>query len=90
MKSEILNKAIDKWGTKSQIAMVQEEATELALAVHKYLNRSETDKVKLRNDLIDELADMKIMLAQAEIIMGKKDIENRVSFKMQRLANRLK
>jgi NTP pyrophosphatase (non-canonical NTP hydrolase) len=90
MKSEILHKAIDKLGTKNQIAMIQEEATELALAVHKYLNRSETDKVKLRNDLIDELADMKIMLAQAEIIMGKKDIENRVSFKMQRLANRLK
>jgi len=33
----IYQKAIDKWGERSQLEMAQEEATELALAVRRFI-----------------------------------------------------
>lgn len=84
----ILNEAIEKWGHASQIEMIKEEAIELALSLQKY-NRASVDRVKGMDDIYDELADMKIMMAQAEILFDPDRINKRVEFKMDRLSKRL-
>jgi len=82
--TNILQKAIDKWGEVSQIEMIEEEAIELALALQKY-KRTNTDPIKGMENIYDELADMKIMLAQAELLFDP-DKNSRVEFKMNRLS----
>jgi len=84
MEHRILQDAINKWGEDAQIAMIQEEAIELSLALHKFRTRGGSIE-----DVIDELADMKIMLAQAEIMLPKDAVNNRVAYKMKRLKGRL-
>jgi hypothetical protein len=80
--------AIDKWGGKSQVEMIQEEAMELSLALQ-HMRRKSKDPDKMMANVLDELADMRIMLAQADILFDQRVIRERVKFKMNRLAERL-
>ena len=68
--------------------MIQEEAQELALALQQSRRKSK-DKALMRAKVIDELADMHIMLAQADIIFDPHAITERINFKMDRLVERL-
>lgn len=84
----ILKRAIDVWGFNAQCEMIIEECMELALAMQK-LKRKRGDKdIKLSN-VIDEIADVKIMLRQAERMFPIDMINERVVFKMNRLEERL-
>ena len=85
---DILKKAIETYGEKQQIDMIQEEAIELALAIQKLKRESFKDRETI--NVIDEIADVKIMLAQAEQIFDAKLINYRVAYKMNRLKKRLK
>lgn len=84
MNKELLQKAIEKWGIETQINKIQEEALELALVLNQR-NCPTKDKSIMEDNLYDELADMKIMMAQAEIIFGSKRINERVNFKLDKL-----
>jgi hypothetical protein len=84
---ELLKKAIELWGEKAQREMVIEEALELGLALMK-LRRS-GDPEKRMADVIDEVADMKIMVAQAELLFDLEAINTRVEFKMNRLKKKI-
>lgn len=84
MDDFILMKIIDKFGVSAQIDKIQEEALELALVLNQ--RRCPTkDMDEMDANLYDELADMKIMLAQAEIIFDKKRIDERVKFKLEKV-----
>lgn len=87
----ILREAINKWGQDSQLEMLEEESIELALALQK-LKRvgGRALNTKRIDDVYDELADMTIMLAQANFIFDPDRIEERIKFKMDRLKKRLK
>ena len=89
---DILLTAIKKWGIESQCNMVIEECLELAMALQK-LKRVKGDKDQKLFNVIDEIADVKIVHRQAEIIFeqiaGKGRIEERVDFKMNRLKERI-
>jgi len=85
---EILDKATAKWGVDSQIEMMKEESIELALALQK-LNRLRGDMAVKISAVIDELADVKIMLTQMERIFDQDKINARVDFKMNRLEKRI-
>lgn len=88
---EIFQKAIDKWGEESQIEMIIEECSELILALQKY-KRNKNDgfsKERILHDVCDEIADVSIMIKQANIIFNEELIEKRIEFKMQRLEGRL-
>lgn len=85
----ILQLAIDTWGVPAQCDMVQEECMELAMALHK-LKRVRGDADKKIENVIDEIADVKIMILQAERIFGKEKVNERVKFKMKRVQQRLK
>ncbi len=84
----ILDEAIEKYGFEKQVDMIQEECIELALAIQKlrrkgYLSSIETEQV------IDKIAGIKIMIRQAEKLFNSDKINARVSFKIERLKERL-
>lgn len=87
MDKEILQKAIDKWGRDTQINKIQEEALELALVLNQR-NCPTKDIDLMESNLYDELADMKIMMAQAEILFDAGRIDERVQFKLERLQSK--
>lgn len=84
---ELLKRAIEKNGHRKQMEMVEEESGELASAMHKYLTRGKTSE--LATNVIDEIADMNIMIAQANILFNPKLIQERIDYKLGRLKNRL-
>lgn len=84
----ILNQAIALWGFDAQCEMILEESLELALALQR-MKRIRGDKQAKFDNLIDEIADNKIMLRQAELIFPADLINARVDFKMDRLQKRI-
>lgn len=86
LDNNILNRAIDTYGHKNQIEKVLEELAELMVEVCK-INHGRTSKDKV----IEEIADVEIMLAQLKIIFNISPIElsNMIGFKLKRLENRL-
>ncbi|AQW91315.1 hypothetical protein CMU89_16970 [Elizabethkingia anophelis] len=57
----LYEKALEKWGHKSQLEMLQEESTELALATRKYIRNPNEETLTA---LASEVADVKIMIEQ--------------------------
>ncbi|WP_313515592.1 hypothetical protein [Sphingobacterium sp.] len=65
MSIQILTRAIEKWGIPAQIEMLQEEATELALAARKELRKNNEESFE---NLAEEIADVSILIDQMNII----------------------
>lgn len=80
----VLISAIAKWGRNVQVDKIQEEALELALVINqlKCPTKSSSEMIE---KLYDEIADVKIMIAQAEILFDSDKIDERVAYKMKRL-----
>ena len=88
--AKIYKDAIKVWGEQSQIEMIKEECLELALALQK-MNRvggRELD-VERYEKVIDEIADVEIMIEQARILFSGELIDKRKEYKLKRLAERL-
>lgn len=87
----ILGKAIDTYGTESQIDMAIEEMSELTKALLKYRRalKGNTDisVSKAHSDILEEIADVEIMLDQMKIIYGEPICERKN--KVDRLKERL-
>jgi NTP pyrophosphatase (non-canonical NTP hydrolase) len=66
---EIFKIALHKWGQQFQLNMVAEECCELAKAVLKY-NRKQNGSNEIQ--VIDEIADVYIMLGQLEVMLSLK------------------
>ena len=86
--TNILDSAIEVWGVDAQCEMIIEECMELALALQKMkrIRGNREDKLKV---IIDEIADVKIMITQAQRIFSSVEIDKRIDFKMTRLVERL-
>lgn len=80
--------AIDTYGKQLQIGMVIEECLELATELHK-LRRADKDRDKIRENIIDEIADVSIMINQCRIMFGETEIDKRINFKMNKLRTKL-
>lgn len=84
---------IDTYGIEPQVDMAIEECSELIKALLKYRrgrNKESSDKDKLREDIVEEIADVKIMLSQMESIYDcsdevKKQIETKINRQMERI-----
>lgn len=85
----ILMQAIEKWGSDAQLEMVQEECIELALAIHKFRRAKNRVRTNEFLAMIDEFADVKIVLPYGDLMFNKELIDGRVDFKMKRLKNRI-
>jgi NTP pyrophosphatase (non-canonical NTP hydrolase) len=81
---ETFNKAIGTWGVDAQAEMAEEEAAEFVVA-SKHWTRGKAN----REDVIDELADLRIMVEQMSLVLGQNQVDQRVQEKMDRLRERI-
>lgn len=80
-EQEIYQAALDKWGAGTQMGMAMTEASELAAA----LGRSAVQGRDNTDEIIDELADMEIMLGQMRLLFDGEKINERKAYKLARL-----
>lgn len=93
LKSKILNDAINKYGEDSQHDMVNEECAELIQAVNKFMRADKSaDKLRARNRIREEVADVLIMIEQLKIMHSftNKEIEQEIEYKLLRLRGRMR
>jgi NTP pyrophosphatase (non-canonical NTP hydrolase) len=84
---DVLRQAVNTWGMKSQIQMAQEECAELIVALSHY-QRNPTDATFC--DVVNELADVKIMVAQMELLFGQTEVAIKIGEKMAGLQEKLR
>jgi len=77
--------ALSKWGLAAQVGQAIEECAELIVALQKHINR--TPKPEMIDNILDEIADVEMMLAQMRLALGLDDkaLRNRIELKFKRL-----
>lgn len=84
---EMINRIADMYGKEPQLVMLMEECGELIQACSKQLRR----KDKSINNLIEELADVRIMIEQIEHLYGIKSlVDDEMEYKLNRQLERMK
>ena len=80
---KILQTCLDHWGAESQIGKAVEECAELIVALQKYV----ICKSGTVEDILDEIADVEMMLAQMRLVLGIDDdtLRKRIEYKFARL-----
>lgn len=86
--SQVCADFLHKFGKTHQIKKLAEEVAELNMALIRLIG-SPLNK-KLAENVIEELADVEIMLRQARMIWGSRDIESWTAFKVERMKGLLK
>ena len=85
-----LNTIVETYGNDAQEDMAIEECSELVKAILKF-RRSDEKTAEMREAVIDEIADVQIMLTQLEIIFNcVAEVEDRIDFKINRQMGRIK
>ena len=82
---EIMQTALDKWGLAAQVGQTVEECAELIVALQKHINR--TPSSETANNILDEIADVEMMLAQLRVAFGISDdlLRKRIDEKFAKL-----
>ena len=78
----IYERAISAWGEEAQLKMAIEECAELIVKLAKlgrFKNGSQID------DVVDEIADVEIMMAQLRLIFGDNAVDDRKKAKLEML-----
>ena len=90
-KKKILQQAIDTYGADAQILMAIEEMSELMKALCKYKRaKGPEDVFSVFDNITEEIADVKIMLEQLEIMFGCHGaVKKWETMKINRLESRL-
>ena len=86
--NEIYKKAIETYGEREQSAVAMEECGELIRAINKYHRKDSNEN---RKNLIEEIADVQIMIEQLKIMysISEDEIEDAYLGKVFRLIQRL-
>lgn len=86
MNKEILKQAIETYGDNAQLDMCVEEMSELTKEICKFKRGSIN-----RNGIVEELADVTIMLEQLKIMfsVSERELNNVIDSKVDRLKERL-
>ena len=79
-KNQLYQKTIDKWGKEAQFDQMTEECAEL-IASLQHFRRGKID----RQAVIDEIADVTLMLGQLTWMFGPEQIEAAVQKKLKKL-----
>lgn len=78
---KLMQTALDRWGLAAQAGQTVEECAELIVALQKHINR--TPSLETIENIVDEIADVEMMLAQMRLAFGidddtfRKKIENK-------------
>jgi len=85
---KIMQTALDQWGLNAQVGQTIEECAELIVVLQKYINRTERPEV---DDILGEIADVEMMLAQMRLVFGISDaaLRVRIEEKFERLTQYL-
>jgi len=77
--------ALDQWGINAQVGQTVEECAELIVALQKYINR--TPQPEMIENILDEIADVEMMLAQMRLVLGIDDdaLRKRIEYKFKKL-----
>jgi len=77
--------ALNRWGVNAQVGQTVEECAELIVALQKYINR--TPQPEFVDNILDEIADVEMMLAQMRLVLGINDdsLRERIEYKFNRL-----
>ena len=81
---------MNPWGEAAQVGVAVEECAELIVALQKHVNRSTTyDTVEA---VLDEIADVEMMLAQLRLTFGISDemLQKQIKQKFSKLGKYLK
>jgi NTP pyrophosphatase (non-canonical NTP hydrolase) len=88
----VYQRSVKAWGVHSQMDMLSEESAELIQAVSKY-NRAydETDELLARGKIIEEMADVYNMMAEARYILNisQAEIDSWREAKIERVCKHL-
>lgn len=84
---DILTLAIDTYGEDEQVRMINEEMAELTVALSKHHRNPSEDTFRA---VIEEIADVRIMIGQAAIMFGSGNVLAAEERKAKRLHDRLK
>jgi len=79
-KNQLYQKTIDKWGKEAQFDQMTEECAEL-IASLQHFRRGKIDQ----QAVIDEIADVTLMLGQLTWMFGPERIETSVQKKLKKL-----
>lgn len=88
-KRELYEKLIATFGTENQITKCVEELNELGQALCK-VNSRDTNKALATKSVIEEIADVEIMLEQIKMILAidEQEVKRMKSFKLHRTARK--
>ena len=89
-RKEIEGRAIRTYGEQPQVDVAIEEMSELTKAILKYRraeNKNKNEAEYLEDNIIEEIADVQIMLDQMRIIFG--DTSSQEEYKLNRLWARM-
>ena len=92
-KKELLNCAIETYGQYAQEEMMIEEMSELTKAILKLRRKTESGKLDLSKEydnVVEEVADVAIVLDQMKILFGVDAVCAAETVKLKRLGERLK
>ena len=88
----ILDKAVEKYGER-QLDQCQEELAELIVAISKYKRAvaKESGEIKAITDVIEEIADVRIMIKQVMMLLdiSETEVSNIETSKLNRLEKRM-
>lgn len=83
-EQEMYKKAIELWGSPSQMLMVVEEAAELTQALMKSIREG-----AITFGVVEEAVDLQIMLNQLKAILDKDKYDEMYAYKLNRLRGRI-
>lgn len=86
-----LKKIVNHYGFSNQLQMLVEEMAELTQAICKYKRYNDaTNRIAVIENLIEEMADVEVVLTQVKMIVGNDDVEKRIAEKVERQLERIK
>ena len=86
LQKSVIENALDKWGSMSELVVTIEELSELQKEVTKQIR----NEGKMEN-LVEEMADVYIVMEYLKLIfaINDEDIKTEIAFKIGRLMSRL-
>jgi NTP pyrophosphatase (non-canonical NTP hydrolase) len=84
----LLDSAVTKFGSYAQLRLLQEECAELIVAINHYY-RNTDNRASSLDEVIDEIADVFIMLEQVVQLFDTKAISKQIDKKLFRLSQKL-
>lgn len=84
---EVLEKALKKYGRKSQMMICAEECSELIQAITKRIRYHKSETINTRENLVEEIADVIICIEYLKMIdaIDQREIDLYISSKIKRL-----